>query len=297
MEAMNNRIGRALCSAGVLVAMTMLFQGEVGAQVQTSAQQLCINTMNKNLLKVASKQGKENDSCLKNGAKKGGLIEDCLTADGKGKVGKAMQKTVADFGRKCVGTDQTGASVFPDFGVSDPNSINDAAMQKELDLIHAIFGTDLDAAIIGKKDPGGKFAGKCQQKVASTVKKCQDTKLKEFAKCKKNALRDPDAPADDATDLEACIFVDPSGQVTRACVDKVSQQVETQCALKAVDLATAFPGIGLRFPGIDLSDPNELVDALDQTVECLACLAVNAADNLSRDCDEVDDGVLNASCL
>lgn len=39
-----------------------------------------------------------------------------------------------------------------------------------------------------------------------------------------------------------------------------------------------------------LPDPNQLVSELDRTVECLACLALNEANALDRECDEVDDG-------
>jgi hypothetical protein len=236
--------------------------------------------MNKNMLKVASRQGKEILTCIKNGSK-GRLdpqtIEECLTADNKGKVAQTRRKTQSD-GAKCAEP--------PDFGATDPNTVNDAAVQKELGLIHAIFGQDLDSVIVGRKDPNRPFTSKCQQKVASKVKKCQDTKLRGFNECKKLALKNRDV---EAADLEACIFVDPEGEVAKACVDKVWAQVRSHCVRKEVDLTLAFPGIGL-------SDPNGLVDELDRTVECLACLAVNEADALARDCDLVDDGVDNDSC-
>jgi hypothetical protein len=237
--------------------------------------------MNKNMWKVASKQGKEVLTCIKNGSKNrlgDQTIEECLTADNKGKVAKAKGKAWGD-GAKC-------ADSLPDFGPTDPNTVNNAAVQKELELVHALFGTDLDSGIA--RQEGELFRAKCQQKVASKVKKCQDTQLKGFNRCKKLALKNPAA---EAADLEACIFADPEGEVARACVDKVSAQVQSQCVLKGVDLAEAFPGIGLADP----NDPGELVDALRQRVECLSCLALNEADGLIRDCDAVD-GDPNGSC-
>jgi hypothetical protein len=268
----------------MLLALWIFPHGQASAQDpngQSQKQQQCINTLNKDFQKVASTQGKEILTCIKDGSR-GRLdpqtIEECLTADNKRKVERARKKTEADGAKKCTKNP-------PDFGPTDPNTVNDAAVQKEIELIHAIFGQDLDSVIVDQKDPNRPFTSKCQQKVASKVKKCQDTKLKVFNECKKTALRD----AVEAADLEACIFVDLEGEIAKACVDKVSAQVRSHCVLKEVDLMLAFPGIGL-------SDPNGLVDALDQRVECLSCLALNAADRLDRDCDEADDGVIDGSC-
>jgi hypothetical protein len=248
---------------------------------QTRRQQNCLNAINRNLLQVASKQGKEILDCLRKGSRE--LITDieaCIVADSKNRVGRATTKTTSDYQKKCT-TDP------PCFGLTDPNTVNDAAIQKELDLVHDIFGDDLNTAIAVLKDD--RFTARCQQRVMSKVKKCQDTKLREFNKCKKAALKDSGSPAVGEADLEACMFVDPGSKVTRACVEKVNTQVQKACVAKGVDLQTAFPGAGT-------GDPAALVDALDQTVECLACIAVNAADGLARDCDQVDDGQANGSC-
>ena len=95
--------------------------------------------------------------------------------------------------------------------------------------------------------------------------------------------------ADDETDLEACMLGDPRGKIAKACVAKVSAQVQGQCVPESVDLSSAFPGC-------DTDDPGELVVCLEQIVKCHVCLGLNAADALNRDCDEFDDGVLNGSC-
>jgi hypothetical protein len=248
--------------------------------------QHCINTLNKDFQKVASKQGKEILTCIKNGSKDrlgAQTIEQCLTADNKGKVGKAIGKTVADWGKKCTEP--------PDFGPTDPNTVNAAAVQKEIDLVHAIFGTPLDSVIVDHKDPNRPFTSKCQQKVASKVKKCQDTKLKMFNACKKDGLKGktPPGPITSAADIETCIFLDPEGKVATACIDKVMAQVQSQCVNKDVDLTLAFPEIGL-------SDPNGLVEELGRNVNCRSCLALNIADALIRNCDAADDGAVNGSC-
>ncbi len=56
-----------------------------------------------------------------------------------------------------------------------------------------------------------------------------------------------------------------------------------------MDLSDAFPGCATDAAAA-------LATCVDETVECRVCLALNRADDLARDCDLFDDGMLNASC-
>ncbi len=241
--------------------------------------QKCIVSLNKNLAKVAKAQGKDICACIKDGSKGKlqGTIEECTTADAKGKVAKAKQKTLSKFQSDC------GEPAA--FGPSDPNAVNSAAITKELDLIHDLFGSDLDLAIL---DFGtNKDGAKCQLDAAKAAKKCQDAKLSEFAKCKKAALKEVIAP--DALTLADCMGQDPKGKIAKACQTKLKEKLDKKCA----GTLDVFPGC---------NDPNapgttqELADCLDRFVECRVCLGLNEADNLDRNCDQFDDGELNASC-
>ena len=137
-----------------------------------AASYIC-NALNQNLAKVAKAHGKSICDCIKDFAKAKltGTIESCLTSDPKGKVAKAKDKTVSDETKKC-------AASTVDFGATNSTVVNDTAMQKELDFIHDVFGSDLDTAI--STEEADKDLSKCQQQVAKAVKKCQDAKLKEF---------------------------------------------------------------------------------------------------------------------
>jgi hypothetical protein len=56
----------------------------------------CINTLNKNFQKVSSRQAKEILACISDAAKEklgAQSIEECLTADNTGKVGRAKRET------------------------------------------------------------------------------------------------------------------------------------------------------------------------------------------------------------
>ncbi len=255
------------------------------SQPQDPDQQKCINALNTSMLKVASKQGKDICACIKDGAK-GRLsepispIESCLSADRSGNVAKAQAGTSSAFNKSCTAS-------LPDFGVTDPTTVDNAAVEAELDLIHIIFGPDLDA-VIASEIPD-KNESKCQQKIARSAKKCLETKLKEYNRCKKLALGNPIDPAALPADLEACVFADPKGKVAKFCGRSISKQVQKKCVLKDVNLAAAFPGIGV-------AGASALENALGQTTGCLACRALNTADALNRDCDDADDGIVNGSC-
>ena len=251
--------------------------------VESKDQQKCINELNKNLAKVAKAQGKDICKCLKDAskAKLGGLtIEECTTADRKGKVAKAKSKTVTQAEKKCVEP--------PDFGITDPTTVNSAAMNKELDLIHDLFGSDLDEAIVvldGTKPV--KAQSKCQLEAAKLAKKCQETKLKEFLKCEKNGLKE--ATVHDHLTLADCIGKDVKGKIEKTCVTKLAEKITKKCT--DLDYAALFPG--------ECSSEDTLADfatCLEQRVECRFCLAVDEADDLDRNCDEFDDGLFNASC-
>jgi len=255
------------------------------SQKQDPDQQKCINALNKSMLKVVSKQGKDVCACIKDGAK-GRLtepispIESCLSADRNGKVAQAQAGTSSAFDKSCTTSP-------PDFGATNPTTVNNAAVQAELDLIHIIFGPDLDAVIASELPD--KNESKCQQKIARSAKKCLEAMLKEFNGCKKLALGNPTDPATLSADLEACMFTDSKRKVAKFCGSSISNQLQKKCVAKDVDLAAAFPGIGV-------AGASALESALAQTTGCLACRALNSADALNRDCDDADDGIVNGSC-
>jgi hypothetical protein len=255
--------------------------GEIPAP-QNDDQQRCITALNKSLAKVAKVQGKDIHGCIKDFSKAalGMLVETCLTADRDTKVAKAEGKTVTRESKKC--------TVVPDFAATDSATVNGAAEQKEFDLIHDVFGPDLDLALFTKA--GNPTGSVCQQSVAKAVTKCQDKKLKEFNKCKKNGLKDQSIDVPSA--LEACMGYDPNGKIAKLCdpaTGKIAKNIDNKCVSKSVALLAALPGCGT-------ADAATLAQCLDDRVECRVCLALNQGDGLSRDCDDFDDGVVNGSC-
>jgi hypothetical protein len=249
-------------------------------------QKRCINELNRRGAKVAKAQGKEILGCIQDAAK-GKLvdrtIEECLTSDRMAKVAKAKQKTIDGETARC--------DVTPDLFATDAVTQNATMMQKELALIHNLFGSDLDETIIKRADDPER--AKCQLAVAKAAKKCMDAKLKEFNKCKKNGLKGKEAPPgadlpfDNRHDLAFCMGHDPKGRIAKACELKLERKVSGKCA--GLDAVVAVPGC-------HTADLGELAVCLDRIAECQLCLALNTVDNLVRACDQFDDGEFNGTC-
>ena len=135
---------------GGALAIVLLAAGPAGASDDPNNalrkdEQKCVVEINKNVAKVAKAQGKRICKCIKNGTKSknppGQTIEQCTTADNKGKVAKAKAKTLAKEAGKC-------STQTPDYGYTSGSTVNTEAVNKELSLIHRLFGSNLDASIV-----------------------------------------------------------------------------------------------------------------------------------------------------
>ena len=75
----------------------------------------------------------------------------------------------------------------PPIDMSNPNALIQIMIDKELTLIHGIFGTDLEEVIVCSVTD--KDGWKCQSAVAKAARKCQDARLATYNRCKKDQLR------------------------------------------------------------------------------------------------------------
>jgi len=244
---------------------------------QSAAQRDCIKELNKRGAQLARAQSKVSARCIKDAAKGKltGTIEACLTADAKGKVAKAEQKLMSKA--------QAACTEPPDFGATDPDTMAQAMLEQELALVHASFGSDLDAVIL--EDATDSAGARCQADTAKRVGQCLDATLKGFNKCKKDGLKAQSIT--NSSGLEACFGTDPTGKIQKTCETKLAAKLNSKCV--SVDPLSTFPACS----SIDLS---ALANCLARSAACHACLALNAADALSADCDALDDGVTNGSC-
>jgi hypothetical protein len=249
----------------------------------------CVTTVNKGAAKVAKAQSKDIAKCIRDGGggKLTGTIEQCITSNSRGKVGKAAAKLNEKVGVAC-----PVPPTMPPIDTTDPNIISQIMIDKELALIHNIFGSDLDAPGLIAAKADDKNGWKCQSAVAEAVGKCQDAKLATYNSCKKGQLH---ARVDSAQALQdACLgsngtsesIPDTKGKIGKRCGDGLGVALGKRCG--TTDNQALFPSW----------DPNRstLAEFIDQKIECEVCKALNALDGLSRYCEEFDDGIVNASC-
>ena len=272
--------------AALIGTALLTFSGFASAQGLTKDQQKCLNAANANAAKIVKAQGKDICSCIKDGAKLklSGTIEECITSDPKGKVAKAKSKYDSKAGNCDAGF----------VNLADEEVVKQSAMDKDLKLIHWIFGSDLNVAIVAVEqgDPQTKVDSKCQQAIAKAAKKCQNEKLKAYNKCKKDELKGKNGPEIASADelQNRCLGIgagsipDPKSKLAK-CKQKMLDTINKKCPNLNV-----FPGCPSPATALDLNL------CIDYMVECEVCQFLNTIDGLNRDCDSFDDGLANGSC-
>ncbi len=268
-------------------SVLLLARGSALAQTQTKDQQLCINKMNKDGVVYASKQGKEQVQCLKDTSQQSlGMItgEACLTADRKGRVQKREDKQNSDETKFC--------GMAPNFAYTSAANVVSVAQQQEVNLIHDIFGPDIDTG--AKHCDPFKDDCLCQFKVYSKVELLAFTLGRDFVKCKKGQLK---ALVTGISAIEDCVddlgtlnsvASDPKGKIADR-VSNLKTTIMEQCDAPGVTNGS-FPGLCNGQTG------NALGDCLNARVRCRMCLMYNAMDLMVVNCDAFDDGSANASC-
>ncbi|HXJ34122.1 MAG TPA: hypothetical protein VMS22_08775 [Candidatus Eisenbacteria bacterium] len=252
--------------------------------------------LGRNLGTVNGQVTKQTFGCLTDFARgvSQGTVEACIAADPKGKIAKLTSKTVESFGKFC--TPPPAGKLddpFPEFGVTDASTLNAAGLRGGLDLVHDIFGANLDGGVLST-DRG---AALCQQASWKAIAACQQTRLAAFDACEKQALAGTaTAPAvsskaglrDVCLGGGAAAQPDPKAKIAKKCSDPASGipgALSKKCG--GEDLDALLPGC---------AGASDVGQCLEQKAACRACLAVSQAQDLDRDCDLFDDGFHDASC-
>lgn len=281
----------------VLPLMLFAYATSASAQIQTTDQQKCINAMNKNGSKLNDTQCLENRACIKDygqGRLTTGInpAEECLTADRKGKILKREGKTSAHEVAFCTG-------VTPDFAKTPSATVNAAAVQAGIDLVHDLFGNPIDGGLaVCETQPDECY---CQRFMSKWLHKQFSVMPRIFRKCKKAALKVGKDPffdgATSAAEVQSCwdgslgnnlisVAANPNNQIGKVTAN-LAAEYQTLCVDKGVD-GTTFPGC----PGGGDTTRDCIIDRVD----CRTCLMVNAMDNLAIDCDTFDNGAADLSC-
>ncbi len=268
-----------------LLAATTLVLGGV-AQAEDIK---CITTLNKDARNVSKVQNQEIRKCIK-AADKDGLLtaQACSTADAKGKVAKAEQKTVdEDVGGakdKCAGS-------APTFLYTGAANTNTDAKGGVLRLAHDLFGATLDTSVV---IDGDKAKMKCRDGLYGQAIKLFDKNVQAFLACKKGQL---ETGATSNAEIEAACYVaggpglQDSDLKLQAAQQKLTDTAKKKCIDTTQNTDALFPGDCVGQTG----DPAFGACVAD-LVECRVCGMLNDVDGLQVDCELFDDGLANASC-
>jgi len=251
-------------------------------------EQLCINKINKDAVKVLAAQLKVNDGCVKDEVKKGTDGDACMDLDAKGKVLKKRAKTVSDEMKKCTANP-------PSAFYTSAVIANDAAEAAGKALHRDAFGAGLAALQSCDTNPEECL---CQRKAINRVTKLERTLTKLWLKCKKAAMKNGKDPftsggAELNSDLQQCITNGalPGGLSVES--DTKGKVVKATSQLSAT--ATQFCGAGTEdefaggacggFSTPPTIDGPGLASCLRDQAQCRFCEMVNTVDALSTDCN------------
>lgn len=278
-ECSNSSVMHALRHLPLLAAATFVLSTAIAAHALTP-EATCLIKTHAATAKVAKAQGDEAIHCLK-ARSKGQLDPDqtraCLLGDTRGRIAKARDKAAQIEIAKC------GSA--PGFGYTSAATASSAARTERLGLSDELFGPDMGAA--AAMHPDDKAAANCQAAVAMATGKIVTQELRQFGKCMKSGLQA--GTITDAAALESCVEelkTDPTGKIAKA-KGRVSTALARRCT--GVDLSNSFPGA--------CGDADNPSTCLAARADCRTCLLLSDANDLGIDCDELDDGETNLSCI
>jgi hypothetical protein len=246
--------------------------------------------MNKYGEKVNRAQFRENVRCLREYQRdklSGPMAFDsCITADEKGRVRRAAERTVTREQKKC-----DPLAVPPPFAYTDAATVNTAAVNAALWMNYVIFGgPPVDDNILVTRAENRSTA-KCQLEMLKRGDRLENVVLKEINKAKRKAIKDVTVDSGAALKAKLQTVFSSNAKINKAR-DRFVRRVDRKCAaLQAVDMI--FPGAC----GKGAANLGEIKACVIAATRCEACLKIKAFDNLNLDCDQADDqDNANGSC-
>jgi hypothetical protein len=187
-------------------------------------------------------------------------------------------------------TDAKLCAVAPAFAYAAAATANAAAAAEPAAAVADLLSADLTGSVATKA--ADKPRALCQQTVLKAARKVFALKHKRFVLCKKAGLGRKILPFPSAAAVETCAdrFVAAGTKDPLAkAVAKLAETIGKKC--EPLDLTAAFPG------SCGAADAAALTACVDRQATCRVCRLGNAADDLTMDCDALDDGNGgNATC-
>ena len=288
----------------VVVAIVAL-AGTALAAPQSTDQQRCLNHLTKAGGDVVRYQGKANVKCVKYAGQghtdklgdPGDTLtaQACLTNDVGGKVALKSQKTVDRDLAHCQGADTPG------FAYAGAAAINAAAANASRDVVAALFGANLDAAIVDDDLDGA--GADCQEEVLKGANRIIEDMWKVTRTGVGDALRGRnrlsgsavDRPAHSGENLQGEIiaqtFDDPKGKI-QGEISRLADKAANDCEDATTPIAQMFPGACSGAATIA-----DLVTCATGVARGHFYQAVAGVYGLPVECDLTDDGMHDESCI
>ena len=300
MNGIPARIGRHGLALSVLVSA-----GVALAAPQSSDQQRCLNQLTKAAADVAKQQGKSDWKCVRNAGR--GKIDDlgdpgdtltaqaCLTNDVGGKVAQKQQRTADRDLQHCQGADA------PDFAFAGAAAVNAAASAAPLDVVAALFGANLDAAIVG--EDVDRAGAQCQAEVLKSANRIVDDLWRVTRGGVQDGLKGrnrlagaaPDLPAHSGENLAGEILsqtMDDLKAKIQGEIDRLAERAQLRCAGALTPIAQLFPGSCTGAATIP-----DLVTCVTDVARGRFYQSVAGTHALAIECDLTDDGQHDESCV
>lgn len=271
----------------ILASLTLaiaFLSGDAHAQAQSSAQQNCINAMNKGGGDLATDESMVYAKCF-SAAESNKLgsqtVQECVVTDPRGDVAEGIDDLVALEDENCLV--QT-----PSFGYVGSSAAVDEAIQGVDRLTMDIFGCSVgpDFAQLTRLER------KCRHVVGRGLMRLVEARAKAFRECKKNRLALGTITS--GSGIGDCIeevLTNASGRIGLTYT-KMNRELVDRCS--GMNLATIFPGASCS-----ASSLSGLARCIDNRADCQSCLLLARIDGVegSTDCDLADDGLGNSSCV
>jgi hypothetical protein len=252
------------------------------------AEQICINKMNSDGVKVQAAQLKVTDGCIKDAVKTqlvpGAAADSCMELDGKNKVAGKRAKTTDDQTKKC----SPPASIF----YSGATTTNDAAEDAAKALARDAFGPTMGA--LQSCDTNAAECA-CQTKITNRLSKLERAMAKQWLACKKDAMTAGGAfqptGATANAQLEQCVTnaalslsvqADTKQKISKA-KGQLKDSADQFCAAGSVDEFAGGECAGFSTP--PTIDSTGLAGCMEQIARCRLCEMINTTDALAINCD------------
>jgi len=245
----------------------------VPSDPQDKKQQACINAINKNLAGVIKAQNADNATCVKDVSKGKTTVALCYGTDVKGKVAKAQGKTTTTNGKKCNDADEV-----PDFGYTDPTTVNNAGEADVLEASTAVLGA-VPNVIVAATDKDG---AKCQAEIMKQLGALSNKVAAEGNKAKKTVLKGQGGTGAVTNATELAAGIETAIASTNPKIAAAENKVNTGIAKKCDD---AQAGAATECNGADTA--NEVTACVLAAAKEGVCNALEVSDAIVLNCPTV----------